>query len=51
MFAQGHKTGGILLTYENYAAAMRAINLILVPVVIAGAAGFLKSRDRGEGGF
>ncbi|MBX3322687.1 MAG: hypothetical protein KF757_06820 [Phycisphaeraceae bacterium] len=50
MFAGGEKTGGWHLTYENYAAAMRAINLILLPVVIAGAAGFLKPRDRGEHG-
>ncbi len=50
MFADGLKTGRCPLTYENYAAAMRAINLILVPVVIAGAAGFLKRRDTGDNG-
>jgi hypothetical protein len=33
------------LTYENYAAVMGAINLLLVPLTIAGLAGFLK-RDR-----
>lgn len=48
MLASGKKRGGIELTYENYAAAMRALNLILVPIIIAGATGFLKPRDRGE---
>ncbi len=33
------------LTYENWAAIMRAVNLILVPLLIAGAAGFLKRRE------
>lgn len=33
------------LTYENYAAIMRIINLILVPVIIAGATGLLKPRE------
>ena len=45
MFAQGVEGKGIALTYENCAAIMRILNLILVPVIIAGATGLLKPRE------
>ncbi|MGD1917046.1 MAG: hypothetical protein ACFCBV_12785, partial [Phycisphaerales bacterium] len=45
MFGGGVEGKGIALTYENYAAIMRILNLILVPVIIAGATGLLKPRE------
>ncbi|MCW5756481.1 MAG: hypothetical protein KIT54_04510 [Phycisphaeraceae bacterium] len=45
MFARGADKGGIGLTYENYAAVMRILNLVLVPVIIAGVTGLLKPRE------
>lgn len=49
MFARADKHTGFL-TYENYAAVMRAINLVLVPVIIAGATGFLKPKGKDGAG-
>lgn len=45
LFSKGADEGDWVLTYENYAAIMRIINLILVPVIIAGATGLLKPRE------
>lgn len=45
MFGHGVEGKGIALTYENWAAVMRIVNLILVPVIIAGATGLLKPRE------
>ena len=45
MFGAGVQGRGIALTYENWAAVMRILNLVLVPVIIAGATGLLKPRE------
>lgn len=36
---------GQTIEYENYAAAMQVVNLILIPLLVAGATGFLKRKE------
>lgn len=45
LLGHGRESGPLWITYENYAAIMRILNLILVPVIIAGATGLLKPRE------